>query len=178
MKKLIILILLLASFKASAQNNNLFEFNDVIKVDSASKDQLFDRAREWMSRNIESSKDAIDLVDKQEGKILSSIFIKTPLKGGMGQWTESGVSFKIAIYAKEGRYKYELNNFIHIDLNTHKYPDAGGNLNNKKPICGWMGMSNAHWDDIKDMTKEKVIKMLKSLEISMKQATNNQNNNW
>ena len=193
MKKLIIVLILsnlsLAVFsqygeddykeKTAAAAPTIFEFKGVITLDSSlTKDVLYERAREWFSKNVRSSKDAIDYSDKQEGKILGSFFIETPLTGGMGQWTESAVRFKAAIYIKDGRYKYELSDFNHIDLNLRNYPDAGGNLSNEKPVCGNMGLMKKHWKVIKEITENKIDRMLLSLNESMKKNAPAQDNSW
>lgn len=130
MKKITLIILLFSSIICSAQKNekiilpidsatNFVSYQEVIKVDGPSKDDLYVRAREWFAKTYKSSQDVIQMDDKSAGKIIgkgSSIgyynILLTPM--------EYYLNYTISVTTKDGRYRYEISPFI-IKSTPSKY---------------------------------------------------------
>ncbi len=121
MKK-ILLIFLLAPVGLYAQSITLpidsishkIDFTEVVKVDGASKDDLYIKAREWFAKTFVSAQKVIQMDDKDAGKIIGR---------GTARGVESSflspVSFTlyytVSITMKDGRYRYEITDFEYQD---------------------------------------------------------------
>lgn len=91
-------------------STNLITFQEVIKVEGVSKDELYLRAREWFARTFVSSQEVIQMDDKQGGKII-------------GKGVSSGsysimlspilyyLNYTVSVTVKDGRYRYEISPF-------------------------------------------------------------------
>lgn len=88
--------------------NGLIMFSEVIKVDSADKNELYLRAKSFFANSFKSGKAALQMEDKEDGILIGKSF-KGLCDG------EDGISFgcydmhfSIKITVKDGRYKYEI----------------------------------------------------------------------
>ena len=92
-------------------------YTGVVRVDSASADELFSRATLWYSATFKSAKAAMELSDRQSGIITSDPNVNFPafftFNNGKRQETGS-VTFTLKIQCKDGRFKYELTDLVHI----------------------------------------------------------------
>jgi hypothetical protein len=106
MKKLI-LVLLISSVNCYAQDfPSPFNFS-VIDSCPCSKDDLYNRALLWVVKAYNSSKDVIQMQDKETGVIVCKALIEVP-----GQKNAFGsplgidyVDYTLTIKVKEGKYK-------------------------------------------------------------------------
>jgi hypothetical protein len=89
-------------------------YEQVVRVDSAtSQSDLFARSREWFAKTYRSANNVIQLEDKENGKIVGKGVFSVTGKS-MGTTYDSGIiNYTITVQAKDGRYKYTLENFYH-----------------------------------------------------------------
>lgn len=89
-------------------------YSEVIYVDSsANKQELFSKARAWMTKAYKSSTDVILIEDKEAGKIVSKALMPV-FHRVLGTESLNGhINYTISIYVKDGRYKYEITDFFH-----------------------------------------------------------------
>jgi len=172
MKKIFVLVLCLYGLGLHAQQ---LEFDKVFKVPGKKKDELYLKARDWLADRFRESDKVIELDDKESGKLYGNGSFRTPLKGGMGLWKESGVKFAIQLMFKDGKYRCIIKNMVHIDFNLKSYPSEGGSLEREKPSCGWMGINRKHWKIIKQMAEVEAQKVLIDLGNYM---LDEQDNDW
>lgn len=109
---------------------NKITYSEVVIVDSsASKLELFSRAREWFAKRYNSSINVIQMEDKESGKIVGKALMQVYHKA-VGKTYESGhIHYTISLYLKDGRYKYEITDFFHsgqvIYGGSNRVPDYG-----------------------------------------------------
>lgn len=116
MKKLLLMIgFALSSLNLNAQEIKPIFFTEVVKVDSTkTAKELFSSARIWFANSFKNPKDVVALDDPDSSTIIgkgtmaynSNIFM-----GGQGR--SGWISFDIKIVTKDGRYKYDFDNFHH-----------------------------------------------------------------
>ena len=89
-------------------------YSDVIIVDSGfKKDDLYIRARSWFVDEYKSSKDVIQMEDKEAGQIIGKGLIKIDFISGKGFMTSATpvtINHTITIFVKDGKFKYEIKN--------------------------------------------------------------------
>jgi hypothetical protein len=172
MKRITIIILsiiFLSDLSAQTTPESL-TFSEVIKVDSVSKQELYSRAKEWFFKTYRSSKDVVANEDKEGGVILGdgSIFYDGGLEG---QSITGYVSYKISISVKDGKYKYEISDFIHKSSNTYKYGDYSmGRLTtaeNFKDSGFGKSWYNKYWKEVKLTVQKSIDKIMPSLKAAM-----------
>ncbi|KUJ53994.1 DUF4468 domain-containing protein [Chryseobacterium aquaticum] len=170
MKKLLTFFILLFSTVVFSQE---LQFEEVVKVDStATKDELFNRARTWFGKTYNNEKFVISTEDRVNGEISgngSMTYRTGKLYFGVGA-VIGDVNYKVNIFVKDGRYKYLFHSF------RHEGTDVGGGsaisyglLTNSsdapKPSRG--GANNKAWNDIKEQTAIKIKKTIESLKEAM-----------
>lgn len=112
------------------------EYSEVIQVEKASKNDLFNAARLWFADTFKSSDKVLELDDRESGTLVGRGWM-TVDNGGLATrqlWTS------IKIQCKEGRYKYTIydieqhyragNSMVSQDLENArlaKSPKIGGN---------------------------------------------------
>lgn len=88
------------------QKNGKVYYSDIIKVDSVSKVELYNRAKRWVVDIFNSAKDVTQLDNKEEGElIIKSYFLSD------AYWViinRLNIYNTIKIYVKDNRYKYEI----------------------------------------------------------------------
>jgi len=121
MKQLLYLLLLIAT-PGIAQNNPLtgimpllgndVVYGKVVIADGVSKDELFNRAKRWVALTYKSANDVIQLSDKDAGSLVAKGTILVPFPYNGFVKTDSYLNHTLTIDIKDGKYRYELNDFI------------------------------------------------------------------
>ena len=112
MKKLFLISIMLLSFLGIRAQEEL-KFSKVITVDSLKKSQLYIAARSFVAEYYKSSKDVIQMDDKNSclliGQATDEYHATSLICSSYSGWIDYG--FKIE--TKDGRLRVELNSFIH-----------------------------------------------------------------
>lgn len=176
MKKSITLLTVLLSVFIFSQE---LKYEEVVKVDSTiTKEELYNRARSWYAATYKSEKDVMSIDDKVLGEI----------SGNGAIWYESQkfyagvlcakgyVRYKINIYVKDGRYKYNFHSFVHEGT---RCPGGGGLVS-----FGLLTLDKEHktesnkgWREVKELVNTRMMNLIKSLEEAMNKKHEN-SNDW
>lgn len=124
MKYLLLSLSLLASTVQAQQSPSPFPLNsegDVLYsgsalVDSVGKDELYRRARLWVTTSYNSPKDVIQLDDKEVGTIIVKGIVQTVLHCGVAAAANEYYTLKIEV--KDGKYRYSLSD---VTFGTEAY---------------------------------------------------------
>ncbi len=110
--KLLFVFLITLPFYAISQE--ALSFSEVIDVSGVGKNELFIRGREWFNENFKSSKDVLQITDKESGELsgkgLMEVVYTFRFLGEKKYITN--VNFQMSVWVKEGKFKYEITNFI------------------------------------------------------------------
>ncbi len=150
------------SINTKAQNT--FEYTSVIQLEGTTKNNLYQRAIEWVNENFKSSKAVIQNSDKEAGSILCKGAMKLQLPA------EDWVYFSFNILVKDGKYKYIFKDFSH-EGSTEGGERNGGSLQSEKPACGGFRMTTRYWEKIKTATDKEISALIVSLNNKMKQKS-------
>lgn len=156
-------------------------FTEVVEVPNVTKDQLYSRAYEWFAKTFNSAQNVIQMQDKENGKIVGKgIFDEMNASGTLGMGGVKGYAkFTISIYLKDGKYKYEVADFVHEGIwigEPYGSPSNGGALENEKPDCGRNVISLGKWEKIKIKVDERTLLLIESLKKAM--AVETAGDNW
>lgn len=83
------------------------QWTSVVKVDSVSKADLYNRARTWFAKTYGSAKSVIQMDDKEAGEIVGKGLVETWMSLGLGVKAHMFVYYTLTVYVKDGKYKYE-----------------------------------------------------------------------
>jgi hypothetical protein len=187
MKNLFALLLLfIMNFTVFSQKEGEISYTKVVYVDSSLKSiELYNRARSWFAESYRSSNDVIQLEDKDEGKIIgkgSIRYISSVYYGSEG--TKGWIRYTLSVQVKDGRYKYELTNFIHEGNPLN----SGGQLSfglitNEEECPREFKMTNRSWrnkvwNDIKRTVEIEAEILINSLENAMENPADSQKDDW
>lgn len=139
-------------------------FTEVVELDEKlTQDEVYSKAREWFAKAYNSSNNAIQMDDRENGKIVGKALMEVYHKS-LGTMHPSGqISYTISIYMKDGRYKYEITDLYHTSNGSSSGISGGpceGMINTKEKT---MGMSHQKFynqylnqmnTNIQDLTKD------------------------
>ncbi len=110
--KLLFIFLLAFPFYAISQKP--MSLSEAIDDSGVVKNELFIRGREWFNENFKSSKDVLQISDKENGELVGKgIMVVDYVFRYLGERKYStDVSFQMSLWVKDGKYKYEMTNFI------------------------------------------------------------------
>lgn len=96
------------------KETKLISYTEVVQLEGTpTKDELYERAKEWFARYYKSSNNVLQIDEKENGKLVGKAALRVYIRS-MGADYEGGiVSYTISVYVKEGRYKYEITDFVH-----------------------------------------------------------------
>ena len=86
----------------------------VVKIDDIKANELFIRAQSWFATTFKSSKDVIQLQDKESGKIIGRGNFEMSTPGGFGNPIPGHTNFTITLLVKDNKYKYVITDFIWV----------------------------------------------------------------
>lgn len=127
MKKMLFLLMALglAIPALKAQDVAPLTYSEVIQVDGVSKDELYNRAKQWFVATYGDATKVIQNEDKESGIITGKAisgtmflgFFYTKKSGGFGRKTDEPMygtaRYTITIAVKDGRYKYSVSDIYH-----------------------------------------------------------------
>lgn len=128
MKKIITVLSLFLCLSVKAQQvvipidttTNSVSYSEVVKVDSASKDILYTRAKQWFAITFTASNYVVQMDDKQSGKIIGKG--SEPLVYSYALTKQNyHANYTISITVKDGRYRYEVSDISVPDDNVLGY---------------------------------------------------------
>jgi hypothetical protein len=110
MKALFIVLFSVAlSIYTYAQDSAKAYYTAVVKVDSSTKAELYTKARSWFAKTYNSSKSVIQMDDKDAGEIVGRGAAEAYINAGLGVKLKMWVQYTLAVFMKDGKYKYEYN---------------------------------------------------------------------
>lgn len=94
--------------------NNKITYSEVVRLgDSIASNELYSRGREWFAKTYNSSQSVLQMEDEVNGKLIGKALFPVYHKA-LGRTFDSGdINYTISLYFKNGRYKYEITDFIH-----------------------------------------------------------------
>lgn len=185
MKKALLIILLNFSlFSFSQETSKELIYTNVVKLDSITKaNELYSIAKSWFAEKYNSAQDVIQLDDKENGKIIgkgkfkynSNVF-------SYSNGTKGYISYTISIAVKDGRYKYEIKNFIHEGNSLNPGGAASLGLITADEECpctiSTKGWRKKVWDDIKKQIEDCVSPIISSLNSYMEKGVIKKEEKW
>lgn len=111
-------------------------YNDVVLVDSCSKDRLYLKAKHWFIDSYRSAKDVIQLDDKENGELIGKGFFETYWQILFYAGQQINVWYTVKIQMKENKFRYEITDFRikYYSAPTSKY-DSGSDVD--LPLEEW-----------------------------------------
>ena len=161
MKTLILIFVLLLSVVTTKSQTFPFDssthkvdYQEVVHVDSLSKDELFTRSREWFALICRDSKSVIQMDDRQSGKMIGKgnskgyykmLLVEIPFR----------VNFTLSITCKDNRYRYEMTDFVitNDENPTDKYSVEEILSKKKDKDVGYFGIWKAYLKGIEETYK-------------------------
>jgi hypothetical protein len=141
-----------------------------IEAIPGTKDQLYLKAYEWLAKSF-TSRDVIQLYDKESGKLIGDGTIETrnTAKDGIGDvYGNDLVHYKIVINIKDGGYTCQVSNYIHQGGSerqtgsSHYTAKSFGSLDaDQAPF------QRRRYQEVKEQTEAKTQALLQSLKQAM-----------
>lgn len=183
MKKLLLSLLLIISFSVTAYCQEALIYSEVIKVDSISQAELYNRAKLWFSTAFVDSKSVIQLDDKEDGQIVAKAkMVYNPKVFTGSSQTEGYINYTIKVFVKYGRYKYEMSDFFHDPKGCEYGKYCVGKITTDKdcpnPKTLAKGWSNKVWNDIKNQIDVNTTSLLAGLRKNMDKQTESKKEDW
>ncbi|QIA06840.1 DUF4468 domain-containing protein [Draconibacterium halophilum] len=121
---ILLLVLFSISLNVNSQSNspelpidlttNKIMYTDVVHTDSTLlKADLFTLARIWFAETFRTSGAVIQMEDKESGVLIGKAIVPIIYKSFGVTHDLQNVLFTLSIYFKDGRYKYEMTDFIY-----------------------------------------------------------------
>lgn len=160
-------------------------YTEVVNVDNVSKDELFNRAKNWFATAYSSSSDVLQLADSENGQLIGKALFKfSPISLNASDRVKGNIKYTIKVSVKEGRYKYEISDFIH---------QPNGNSNNGNIDFGLLTTDlecpyvikgqfkkwvNDTWSGMKTQTESNIIPLIANLKEVMLKKTETTKDDW
>src|SRR5258708_6037170 len=126
--KYVLFILLASPVIAFSQKDSIVTYIGVVKIDSASKSDLYNAARQWFNYTFKDSKSVLQIQDKDagqlSGKAASRGFFSSKVFGVSKKYPAS-FEFSIDIWVKDGKYKYQIFNIDNYQTGKGNGPGLG-----------------------------------------------------
>jgi acyl-CoA synthetase (AMP-forming)/AMP-acid ligase II len=105
------------------KETNKITYTEVVSVDSVSKDILYNRAKIWMVNYFKNENFSIQ--NLEEGKLVKTASFPVTYDIGKGFTSTEQNTFNLSVSVKDGKYKYELTDFV-ADNGIQKSPCENG----------------------------------------------------
>jgi hypothetical protein len=93
---------------------NLISYLGVVEQEESGSDSLYARAKRWALKKFATSGKAVFATDKKNQKLIINCVL--PAYSYSNKYNKRDIGkyeFKMTVWIKEGRYKYQVSNFVH-----------------------------------------------------------------
>ncbi len=181
MKKLLLLLIIILVNSSLYAQNKPITYTEVVTVEG-SKDELYNRAEVWFATTFVDANEVLQIEDKEKGQLVGKGRMQFNPKGLMSQVIAGDISYIVKIFIKDGRYKYELTNFIHKSnsltnpsslglITTGEYDIDMGSKRANKWYAKW-------WVEVKDAIPPTAERIVVGLKDAMSKPAEVENDNW
>lgn len=170
-------LFLCVSINAHAQDAEPLEFSEVVQATGVSKDELYNRAKNWVVRVYNNPQKVIQLDDRTNGQISVKGLFTYPFRG-----CKNNINYTLSLYVKEGRYKFEMH-----DIYFTAFGSAGNQIdfglltpNPEVPkMRGYIrGTMQKLWHEAQLKSEQYSTSVLESLKTAMSTETETQSDDW
>lgn len=96
------------------EKDAILQFQEVVQVDSAKKDQLYNAALTWFGQTFRSGKEVLQIQDREGGSLVGrASFEYVPVVFMARNCIVGFVDYTITFEFKDGRYRYTIGPFSH-----------------------------------------------------------------
>jgi hypothetical protein len=189
MRHLLLIIILFQHLGAYCQNklhgvlplneNNLVAYEGVDSLPNKSKEDIYNRSKEWIFDAFKSGKNVLQLDDKETFTITGNGNFTNIWGEGLAP-TDMRVSFKIKVIAKDNRYKYIVSD-IYLDYSMDF--GVGGIKYFNEDIENWQmrkGKLYREKNAVKYLTKlnEDILNLIESFKTYMHKESDATKKDW
>jgi hypothetical protein len=183
MKKSILPFALLTLLTINVFAQEPLTYTEVVQVDSVSKTELYNRAKVWFATAYNSSNDVLQMDNKEGGELIGKAILNyRPTVLSRSEQTRGNIKYTIKIFIKDGRYKYEITNFIHDPYGNQYGKSSMGLITTEKecptPRPMEKAWSNKVWNDIKNQIDSNMKSLIVSLKKDMIKTSESNKNDW
>lgn len=119
-------------------DQNHIQYQDVIKIDSVTKEKLYSAAKAWFVETFENARFVIQTDNPQTGLVTGrgsyhELVAANP-KAAMSMAKDLTYTFLISIEGKDGRYRYTINNLVVNDVPAEGFIGQITNKRKHKPL--------------------------------------------
>lgn len=159
-------------------------YTDVVKVDSTiTKNELYNRAKLWFTNTFKDANKVLQVQDEERGQLVGKGKMKYNTTIFAGSGTTSGyIGYTVNLFVKDGRYKYEITDFIHEGSSNTPFnmglitdSETAPIFSEKKYAIKWC---DKLWIDIKDQITPNARSLEQSLKEAMSKPAVVENDNW
>ncbi len=177
--KLLLIGLMTLSMSIPSNAQEPIIFSEVVPVEGVSKEELYNRAKIWFTTSYNSANDVLQMDDKENGQIIGKAVITyNSSLYNASEHFDGSINYTIKVLIKDGRYKYEISNFIHRAYGRGSF----GLITTQDPSPLIKGFTkkycNKVWLEIKNQINEEVGSLIKSLKTGTSQQSDIKNDDW
>ena len=100
---------------------NLISYVGVVEQEETGSDSLYVRVKRWATNKFAKGGKSIFDLDKRNIKVVINGWMPAYAYGGKYTKRDIGkYEFKMTVWIKEGRYKYQISNFVHEGLKSNE----------------------------------------------------------
>ncbi len=158
------------------KNTGRITYTEVVQVDSIDTKTLFVRAHSWFAHTFNSAQNAIQLDDKEAGRIIGkgsfpvTDNVENPTL--MNVHISGSVDFTVEILTKDGRYKYIISDLSFKLLGMQERDLRSSILTTSGTYKNKM---NIRWLEVRQNTNYTVMEIIHSLKTAM---TSSESDGW
>jgi hypothetical protein len=148
-------------------------YSDVVQIQGVSKDEMYKRVKLWFIETYNSSKDVIQLDDKDHGEIIGKGCFRAKWNFRFYTALSMNVWKTIKIQIKNDSLRYEISDFR---LNNYFFPTQNASLSDASvPLEAWNKGHDANNKRFYPRINNQMIALINSLEAAIKSKAND---NW
>lgn len=188
MRKLIFIGIFMNAIGLALSQEPLF-YTEIVTVDSLTTDkELYTRALVWFAEAYNDSETVIKLKDNENYQIIGKALMPyEPTTDMYPGYIRGNFEYQIKIFCKNGRYKYEIGEFIHQPTpNTSIGTKDFGIITNAKscdknfkfPLIIPKSWKNEVWIDMQNQINDYATALISNLKEGMLKKTETKVDNW
>jgi hypothetical protein len=151
--------------------NGKVVYTNVIKTPELSASKIYSSLKIWLARNYNSLTHILKVEDEASYTLVVKPIVRVFLKN---KWDAGKFTYTLTLQAKDGKFRYEITDFIHDRVTSGGY--SCGEIENENSKCANLGIAPKYWDNVRLELHKKMIILSENLDTAINSSQSN--NDW
>lgn len=149
-----------------------YTFYEVVDAHGFSAALLLENARSFLKYYVNKKYKKRITVSEESGEVVAQSSFLVYKRGSLGRNVDGAIAYTIRIEVKEGKYRYQVNDFVFLEYQRNRYGKFEPVVGKQRPLeLPYSELNKGQWEEHKKTVNEKMAVLVGEMKVAMARIT-------